>query len=221
MLTWCSRAVNLNFLSLFAASRTRASPVGSLIRLGVRHKFGSCVFSLASGLPSTASANDVSLLFGCFVGSTPLYDSPLPCMRDLPLIAFSLRPALLAGGCGVSRFSRMEFLYVPGVFDSAGSPACSRFRTGRFAFWFVRHHRHPGSRYFGAPYPARRYPCPTLQVQPRDCPHMARGQGGSLFLPCTTLPFATPCRFIPALSGRGRPPHRRLTAGSKNQEGTV
>src|SRR5438876_435518 len=29
---------------------------------------------------------------------------------------------------------------------------------------------------------------------------MARGQGGSLFLPCTTLSFATPCRFIPALS---------------------
>src|ERR1035438_9542016 len=31
---------------------------------------------------------------------------------------------------------------------------------------------------------------------------MARGQGGSLFLPCTTLAFATPCRFIPALSDR-------------------
>src|ERR1017187_9418854 len=26
---------------------------------------------------------------------------------------------------------------------------------------------------------------------------MARGQGGSLFLPCTTLSFATPCRFYP------------------------
>src|ERR1017187_1074024 len=53
---------------------------------------------------------------------------------------------------------------------------------------------------FGAQYPAYRYPCPTLQVQPHDCPRMARGQGGSLFLPCTTLAFATPCRFIPALS---------------------
>jgi hypothetical protein len=32
-------------------------------------------------------------------------------------------------------------------------------------------------------------------------PHMARGQSGSLFLLCTTLSFATSCRFIPALSG--------------------
>src|SRR6266404_3141292 len=31
-------------------------------------------------------------------------------------------------------------------------------------------------------------------------PHMARGQSGSLRLLCTTLSFATPCRFIPALS---------------------
>src|SRR5438034_2847234 len=31
-------------------------------------------------------------------------------------------------------------------------------------------------------------------------PRMARGQSGSLRLLCTTLSFATPCRFIPALS---------------------
>src|SRR5260370_10915005 len=39
---------------------------------------------------------------------------------------------------------------------------------------------------------------------------MARGQGGSLFLPCTTLSFATPCRFIPALSRHECPHHIRL-----------
>ncbi len=77
----------------FAASRTRASPFGSLSRLGVRHEFGSCVFSLASGLSSTASAGDFAPLFGCFAGTTPLYDSPPPFMKDLPLIAFSFRPA--------------------------------------------------------------------------------------------------------------------------------
>ena len=88
----------------FAASRTRASPVCSLIRLGVRREFGSCVFSLASGLPSmsakqtatgrpetTTSAGDFSLLFGCFVVTTPLYDYPPPFMKDLWLIAFSFR----------------------------------------------------------------------------------------------------------------------------------
>jgi len=46
-------------------------------------------------------------------------------------------------------------------------------------------------------------------VQPRDRPHMTRGQGGSLHLPCTTLSFATPCRFIPALSRQDCPPHTR------------
>jgi hypothetical protein len=48
---------------------------------------------LVSGLPSTTSAGDCSLLFGCFTSTTPLYDSSPPFMRDLPLIAFSLRPA--------------------------------------------------------------------------------------------------------------------------------
>ena len=79
--------------SKLAASRTRPSPLGPLARLGVRCGLGCCVFSLVSGLPSTASAGDVSLLFGCFAGTTPLYDSPLPCAKDLSLIAFSLRPA--------------------------------------------------------------------------------------------------------------------------------
>jgi hypothetical protein len=55
------------------------------------------VFSLVSGLPSGApsgsSAGALPLLFGCFVGTMPPYDSPPPCMRVLSLIAFSLRPA--------------------------------------------------------------------------------------------------------------------------------
>src|SRR6202051_2493078 len=44
------------------------------------------------------------------------------------------------------------------------------------------------------------YPCPTLQVRPRDRPRMARGQDGSLLLSCMTLTFTTPRRFIPTLS---------------------
>src|SRR5215470_7895404 len=97
MLTWCSRAVNFSFLSFLAASRTRSSPLGLLSRLGVRHRLGCCVFSLVFGLPSTTSAGDPSPLFGCFVDTMPQYD-PSPFMKDLPLIAFSLRPSLLLGG---------------------------------------------------------------------------------------------------------------------------
>jgi len=79
--------------SFGAAWRTHASPLHPISRLGVRHGLGCCVFSLVHGLPSATSAGGSPLLFGCFIGTTPWYDSPWPCMRDLPLITFSLRPA--------------------------------------------------------------------------------------------------------------------------------
>ena len=108
-----------------------------------------------------------------------------------------------AGGNGVSRFSRMKFLCMPGAFVSAGPSARSRIPRAAvlpsesptsLASWIT---------HFGAQYPAYRYPCPTLQVRRCRRPHMARGQSGSLLLLCTTLSFATSCRFIPALSGPG------------------
>src|SRR5205823_11038708 len=95
--TWCSRAVNFNFPSFLAASRTRSSPLRPFSRLGVRHELGSGVFSLVSGLPSTTSAGGCPLCFGCFVSTMPLYDSPPSCMEDLWLIAFSSRPAYFHG----------------------------------------------------------------------------------------------------------------------------
>src|SRR5215469_11889124 len=98
MLTWCSRAVNFSFLSFLAASRTHSSPLCLLSRLGVRPRLGWRVFSLVSGHPSPTSAGDPSLLFGCFVGSMPPYDSPSSFMKDLPLIAFSSRPTVLLCG---------------------------------------------------------------------------------------------------------------------------
>jgi hypothetical protein len=66
---------------------------------------------------------------------------------------------------------------------------------------------------FGAQYPACIYPCPTLQVQPHDCPRMARGQDGSLRLSCMALTFTAPRRFIPTLSA----PQRVLAAHPANQ----
>src|ERR1700730_13464307 len=49
-------------------------------------------------------------------------------------------------------------------------------------------------------YPACTCPCPTLREQHYCCPHMARGQDGSLLLSCMTLSFTTSRRFIPTLS---------------------
>src|ERR1022692_2304709 len=161
--------------------------------------------SLASRLPSPPSALSVLSLFGSFVGTMQMLDSLPPCMKGLPLrVPLPARcPAALGQWQGLSVLARPEgtrFLCMRGVFDSAGSAAHSRFLCTAvwpfdgltpWASWITD---------FGAQYPAYRYPCPTLQVQPHDCPRMARGQGGSLFLPCTTLAFATPCRFIPAPS---------------------
>ncbi len=67
-------------------------------------------------------------MFGCFVGTTPLYDSPALKRRaavHVGLIAHRFLPPtrllLAAGGNGASRFSRVEFLCMLGVYDSAGS----------------------------------------------------------------------------------------------------
>ena len=121
MLTWCSSAVNLSFPSFLAVSRTRSSPFGPLSRLGVRCELGSDVFSLVSGLPSTASAVGCPPLFGCFVGNYAAVRLP-PVVQGGLMAHRLLLPArsLPAGDCGVSRFSRMEFLCMLGVFDSAG-----------------------------------------------------------------------------------------------------
>src|ERR1700730_12615146 len=50
----------------------------------------------------------------------------------------------------------------------------------------------------------------TLQVRPRDRPHMGRGQDGSLLLSCMNLSFTTSRRFIPTLSGLERPLHQDM-----------
>src|SRR6516164_3873126 len=209
MLTWCSRAVNFSFPSFLAASRTRSSPLGLLSRLGVRPRLGCRVFSLACNLPSTTSAGDESLLFGCFVGNTSQYDSPLPFVKDLPLIAFSFRPTWLHDGqpWGLPVLALEVSLHAWGL-RLRGTAAHSRKRAQPYRLLVFPHHGHPASVDFGAQYPAYRCPCPTLQVRPRGRPRMARGQDDSLDLSCTTLSFATSSRFIPALSGIApRGPH--------------
>src|ERR1017187_9308634 len=102
--------------------RTRASPCDPQIRHGVRYGLGSGVFSLASGLPSTTPACGLPLLFGCFTSTTPLHDSPLPCMVVLSLIAFSTGPAYCsraATGSPGSRAPRGQ----PGFSACLGPPS--------------------------------------------------------------------------------------------------
>src|SRR5215469_652305 len=171
MLTWCSRAVNFIFPSFLAVSRTRSSPLGLVSRLGVRPRLGCCVFSLVCGLFSTTSAGVSPLLFGCFVDTMPQYDSPLPFMRGLPLIAFSLRPASLLGGrpWGIPVLAHGVSLHAWGL-GLRRAAAHSRYRAQQCCLLAKRHHGLPATVDFGAQCLAYRYPCSTLQVQPCDCP---------------------------------------------------
>src|SRR6266852_7277319 len=69
-----------------------------------------------------------SPLFGHFVSTTRPSDSPPTCVLDFWLTAFSNRPVTpsTTGVDGVSRFSRVEFPYMPGVSDCAESGGCWR-----------------------------------------------------------------------------------------------
>ena len=107
-------------------------------------------------------------------------------------------PWFNAGVIQVSRFSRMKFLGVHGVYDYAGSPPGSRYRPTRVLPSPSVHKVSTPNWLFEAQYPAHQCPClrfaPHLTVNPRK----TRGQGGSLLLSCETLSFSTSCRFIPA-----------------------
>src|SRR5215472_9107586 len=74
------------------------------------------MFSLAHALPSPASAEENSSLFGWFIGSMAWSDSSETSMPALRLWAFSGRPrfGFFRGAPEVSRFSCLLFLSVRG-----------------------------------------------------------------------------------------------------------
>src|SRR5262245_30315673 len=86
------------------------------------------MFSLAHALPSPASAEEHSSLFGWFIGSMAWSDSSRACMPALRLWALSGRPrsCFQRGAPEVSRFSCMLFLSVRGFLDYAGPTGHSR-----------------------------------------------------------------------------------------------
>src|SRR5437879_3439092 len=117
-----------------------------------------------------------------------------------------VRCFLAADSDWVSRFSRLEFLCVRGVFDSAG-PRCARAIAHRvFAFRFAGHRLLPDSQISELNTQPTYTPVQRFKCSLTACPHMARGQDGSLFPSCMTLSFTAPGRFIPTLSLQGRSP---------------
>src|SRR5215467_3917453 len=86
------------------------------------------MFSLAHALPSPTSSEELSSLFGWFIGNMAWSDPSEACMPALRLWAFSGRPrsGFNRGAPEVSRFSFMLFLSVHRFYDYAGPAGRSR-----------------------------------------------------------------------------------------------
>ena len=201
--------MNRTFPSFFlAALRTRSSPFGPLSRLGVRRWLDCRVFSSVSGLPSTPSADGLPPLFGCFVGTTPLYDSPALKRRaavHVGLIAHRLLPpARLPFGCGrlrgLSVLARGVSMHAWGLRLRRVAAHSHLFAHRVLSFRLAGHRRHPDSA------------ISELNTQPAYSPVQRFKCGLSTALAwlgarvvccaflCMTLSFTTPRRFIPTLS---------------------
>src|SRR5215470_13892376 len=146
------------------------------------------MFSLAHALPSPASAEENSSLFGWFIGSMAWSDSSETYMPALRLWAFSGRPrfGFFRGAPEVSRFSCLLFLSVRRFFDYAGPADHSR--LSRSAVLPSPLRQKVGvliHRLFEAQYPGPPMPLSTLRAPPHDVARKTRGQDGfAVLLSC-------------------------------------
>ena len=100
----------------------------------------------------------------------------------------------------VSRFSRMEFLCVRGVFDSAG-PRCTRVIALRvIAFRFRGHRPLPDSQISELKIPPAYSPVQRFECSLTTALAWLGARLVRYSLSCVNFPFTAPRRFIPTLS---------------------
>src|SRR5215469_6297686 len=139
------------------------------------------MFSLARALPSSASAEDCSSLFGRFTGTMARSDSSGTCLPAVRPMAFSGRSRswLDREGPEISWFSCMLFLSVRGFLDYAEPSGCSRSdATIRVAFPVEDSVGVSEGILFGAQSPGPPMPLSTLRQRPCDLPRKTQGQDG-------------------------------------------
>src|SRR5262249_36135978 len=162
-------------------------------------------------------------LFGGFPGSTRPSDFPRACVPGFRFVTFSGRPDAPSapGAPGTSRFPCGEFPRMLRVSDCAGSSGGSPIAPP--SVWPSASHNSVGTPEgrFRSSMAGLRVPLSTLRLRPYGRRRMTRGQDDWLGLSCTTLAFATLCRFLtahypsygPHLEGHGTIPSDRCDGG--------
>src|SRR5437868_12992718 len=129
-----------------ATCRTPFNPWDTRAPLCVGLVWDCAMFSLVHALPSPASVEDCSPLFGRFIGTTAQSDFSRTCVSALWFITLADRSRswLVRDVLEISRFSCMLFLSVRGFFDYAGPTGHSRFiAVRRVAFPRSGRSQHP------------------------------------------------------------------------------
>jgi len=141
------------------------------------------------------------VLFGCFAGSTSLFDSSPAFMHGLRFwLPVPIR-RLIGPGCrrGLPVLARAVSRRAHG---SGTMPDLTVTRDGApvsVAFPLGAHGRHPDC-VFRSSIPGPSMPLSTLHPAPRGAQRKTRGQDGSLLLSCGALSSPTARRFIPAIA---------------------
>ena len=156
-------------------------------------------------------------LFGCFAGTTALFDSspafmhglcfwlPVPIRR---LVGPGCRRGLAEApikGAGQVGSRACSFSTCSWLLDYAGSDNNSRLHSRQCGFPSGAQGRHPKCA-FRSSIPGPSMPLSTLHPAPHGTQRKTRGQDGSLLLSCGALSSPTARRFIPTIAlpcGRG------------------
>jgi hypothetical protein len=138
------------------------------------------------------------VLFGCFAGITPLFDSSPTCMRGLYFwLPVPIR-WLVGLGCrrGLSVLARVVSRRAHGSRTAPSLTEARVYAPASVAFPLGAHGRRPICA-FRSSIPGPSMPLSTLHPAPHGTQRKTRGQDGSLHLSCGDLSSPTTRRFIP------------------------
>ncbi len=186
------------------------------------------MFSLVTGLPSTASAAEFPQ--PCSTASQVVCPCSTPCWRAGPACAFGFPDRSadgLAPGCqqGLPVLARAVSRRAYGSGTTPGLTETRAVVSASVAFPIQAHGRHPDL-VFRSSIPRLSMPLSTLHPAPHGTQRKTRGQDGALLLSRGALSSPTARRFIPTIAlpdGRGSVAKSRVCRRllSRDRKGAV